>query len=245
MVIQSKNQFQSGFTLVELAIVMIVVGLLIGGILKGQELVQNARVADTIRMIKSIEAAAYTFKDKYAGLPGDIPAERLAGCDAANNCLGGDSNGIVGNVPHGDGIAWTSRVGTAGMRMESSQFWKHLALDGMIRGVIPSANVVSDAQFGVTHPVAPLGGGVEFYYDGLTTIGFVGHLLRFSENGIGEGAVIGSIDSAYAAKLDKKLDDSNPDTGIVFADYGVRTSSCKADEDYRPDGYCIIYVGLF
>lgn len=81
---ECKNQ--NGFTLVELAIVMTIIGLLIGGILKGQELMQNARVTATVAQVKSYESATFTFIDKYSALPGDLvtASERLPGCD--ENC---------------------------------------------------------------------------------------------------------------------------------------------------------------
>lgn len=81
-----------GFTLVELAIVMTIIGLLIGGILKGQELMQNARQNATIAQVKSYQAAVTLFRDTYASYPGDYPAAltTLVGCNAANNnCMYG------------------------------------------------------------------------------------------------------------------------------------------------------------
>ncbi len=74
-----SRQSERGFTLVELAIVMIIIGLLIGGILKGQELINNARVSSTAAQAKAIESGISTFRDKYAGLPGDLanPLVRL------------------------------------------------------------------------------------------------------------------------------------------------------------------------
>ena len=83
-----KQTSQAGFTLVELAIVMIIIGLLIAGVLKGQELIANARVTSTVAQIKAIDAATSTFKDTYQALPGILrtpntrflTVQRMSGC---------------------------------------------------------------------------------------------------------------------------------------------------------------------
>src|ERR1700732_4041122 len=82
---QKHMRAQAGFTLVELAIVMIIIGLLIAGVLKGQALINNARVTSTVAQNKAIDAAISTFRDTYASLPGDLvnPAARLPNCLAA------------------------------------------------------------------------------------------------------------------------------------------------------------------
>ncbi|MEO6023238.1 MAG: prepilin-type N-terminal cleavage/methylation domain-containing protein, partial [Burkholderiales bacterium] len=68
-----KHQ-QAGFTLVEIAIVLVIIGLLLGGILKGQELVQNARVRNLADQQNAVAAAYYAFQDRYRALPGDYAA---------------------------------------------------------------------------------------------------------------------------------------------------------------------------
>jgi prepilin-type N-terminal cleavage/methylation domain-containing protein len=100
---QKNMRSQAGFTLVELAIVMIIIGLLIAGVLKGQQLIGNAKVTAQVAQFKAIDAATSTFKDMYAALPGDIltPTTRLPNCAAApcNVTGGGDGNiGPVGGV---------------------------------------------------------------------------------------------------------------------------------------------------
>ena len=93
----STMKSQAGFTLVELAIVMIIIGLLIGGVLKGQQLITNAQVAAQVAQFKAIDAAATSFRDMYAGVPGDIqtPDKRLSGCTAAICKAGGNGDLMV------------------------------------------------------------------------------------------------------------------------------------------------------
>jgi prepilin-type N-terminal cleavage/methylation domain-containing protein len=120
-----KNQ--SGFTLIELAIVMIIIGLLIGGILKGQELVGNARVTATVAQIKGIDGAISTFRDKYSAMPGDIQSAftRLPNC-TANPCRRG------GNA---DGRIDINVGGTPGISRENTLAFVHLAAADLISGV--------------------------------------------------------------------------------------------------------------
>src|SRR6185312_9721697 len=62
---------ESGFTLIEIAIVLVIIGLLLGGVLKGQELITGARVRNLIQQQDGIKAAYFGFLDRYRALPGD------------------------------------------------------------------------------------------------------------------------------------------------------------------------------
>jgi prepilin-type N-terminal cleavage/methylation domain-containing protein len=69
--LKDKKNFQGGFTLVEVAIVMVIIGLLIGGVLKGQAMIQNAKIKRLISDFDHMRAAVFTFQDKFGMLPGD------------------------------------------------------------------------------------------------------------------------------------------------------------------------------
>src|SRR5271170_940160 len=64
---------QSGFTLVEIAIVLVIIGLLLGGILKGQEMITQAKIKNVVSDFNGITAAQYAYQDRYHQLPGDDP----------------------------------------------------------------------------------------------------------------------------------------------------------------------------
>ena len=74
---------QSGFTLVEIAIVLVIIGLLLGGILKGQEMITQARIKNVINDFNGITAAYFSYQDRYRAIPGD-DAGRCGSLDAGS-----------------------------------------------------------------------------------------------------------------------------------------------------------------
>ena len=86
-----KNRFVRGVTLVEIAIVLVIIGLLLGGILKGQELINNARVRAIADRQAGLKVAWYAFLDRYQGLPADLwNADRVIQGAGANRTTGGE-----------------------------------------------------------------------------------------------------------------------------------------------------------
>ena len=119
-----KVKAKEGFTLVELAIVLVIIGLILGSMLKGQEMIKNAKMKRIKSDIDSIVAATYSYQDRYNYLPGDDPIDRSAAPPAgfgATGCTGGNGNGLFD---------------TANERI---CFWQELAGAGFISGD-PSQN---------------------------------------------------------------------------------------------------------
>ncbi len=169
-----QKQTNKGFTLVELAIVLVIVGLLIGGILKGQQLMQNSRITATVAQIKAMEAATTNFYDVYGEKPGDLqnPVTRIKGCDncdVSNNAAADPSelgNGKVGPKdwsldfvadPY-QGANWLEAA-----HAETVLFWYELQQAGLISAVtsegVDDTETSTTITFGGTLPAAKAGGG--------------------------------------------------------------------------------------
>lgn len=249
--LSTRNQ---GFTLVELAIVITIIGLLIGGVLKGQELINNARVTATIAQIKAYQAAMLSFQDRYDQFPGDfsVALTRVPGCTTDNYCSNGDGNSRVGNYYTGTAIG-TIQTGTAVPAVETSNYWKHLAMADLISGVNPSANPASPV-FGKTHPSSPFGGGFMTVFGMHVTGSKAGLWLVLSNTLTGTTAYLPSAQNvltpARAAQIDRKMDDGRPDAGYVQSpDNGTCDSGSpriyRESDEYANQKTCMIVFNIF
>lgn len=87
---------QGGFTLVEIAIVLVIIGLLLVGVLKGQELIENSKIKNIAKDMDSTSAAVLSYRDRYKGLPGDETINTTTVYGWAANVGGGNGDGLIG-----------------------------------------------------------------------------------------------------------------------------------------------------
>ncbi|MBF0179410.1 MAG: prepilin-type N-terminal cleavage/methylation domain-containing protein [Magnetococcales bacterium] len=121
-----KTRRAAGFTLIEIAIVVVIIGLLLGGILKGQEMVSNARVHHLMDQGAATRAAILGFSDRFHALPGDYA---LATRNIPGARVNGDGNGRVGGDPD---VA--SQDGGRARATEIAAVWEHLSKAGFLTG---------------------------------------------------------------------------------------------------------------
>lgn len=251
---------QKGFTLVELAIVMTIIGLLIGGILKGQELMENARITATIAQVRSYEAATTTFRDSYNAFPGDMPSAstRVPNCPAACNPATGAGlagNSIIGAPGWGAG-GFLAQVAATGMPLtpgtagdETQLYWMHLLQADLVSGITDKAiRVLTPPAWGETHPAAKSGGGfVVGFGDGTeglgmpaATIGPAGTVLLLTTSASTTPTTtpgVQTLSPSRAAQIDRKMDDGKPTAGFVqaYGTQGAVTGDVCVDAQTPPD----------
>jgi prepilin-type N-terminal cleavage/methylation domain-containing protein len=184
-----KHQ-QSGFTLVEIAIVLVIVGLLLGGVLKGQELINSAKAKSYAQDFRTIQSALYGFQDRYKGIPGDLAGAntKITGATLATTpTVAGVGNGQINGV-------WDTVTATD----ESCLAWQHMRLAGFMAGATTAVCTTGDSYVQVNADGGRIGISSTMHITGMTG----------SYNICSDG-VLGKI----AKQLDTQLDDGVSNTG--------------------------------
>lgn len=190
---------QKGFTLIEIAIVLVIIGLLLGGILKGQELITSARVRNLISQQDGIKAAFFGFQDRFRALPGDYTA-------AITNI-----NGATGNGNGNGQIETAGAVVSGSMPQEDVLSWEHLSRSGFINGTFTFAAAPSDNP--PSNPKNPYSIYLQLDYD--SNWGPAGNTLVKHNVKTGNQVPVEII-----AEVDRKIDDGQPYGGsFQFSPY--------------------------
>jgi prepilin-type N-terminal cleavage/methylation domain-containing protein len=153
-----RPKHQSGYTLVEIAIVLVIIGLLLGGVLKGQELIYNQKVKSTYDNYRQFTAAMYGYQDRYKALPGDDPLALTRGFIPGPGdplIVAGNGNGYIDG-----GGAQCLLPGAVG---EVCQAAYHLRLSGFLtgQGTISAQHPLGGAVT-LNAPVAAMGFAASF-----------------------------------------------------------------------------------
>lgn len=220
---------QTGFTLIEIAIVLVIIGLLLGGVLKGQELIQNARVRNIIAQQDGIKAAYFGFQDRYRGIPGDYSSTNAAANipGAGSNC-GGDGNSLIDSDD------------------ESACAWYQMSKAGFISGNYSGKKTAGTPPFDSSNsPVNPYGGILQLIFDdvyegsGATsgtggTSGTSGTKVHNIKSGT-------NIPATVLSEVDRKIDDGTPGTGSFrFSTWqGSLSSNCESGGGSSPTTWAI------
>jgi prepilin-type N-terminal cleavage/methylation domain-containing protein len=216
----TKSTEKQGFSLVELSIVLVILGLLVGGVLSGQSLIRAAELRSVTSEFQRYTTAIGSFRDKYFALPGDMSNATSFWTTNGN----GDGDGTV---------EFTTTAGAAAAATnEVSSFWRHLASAQLVEGSYTyvagaSTSASGTMTAGISMPKAKLSNGgwnamslgtvintSLIYYEG----NYGNVFLLGAGTSFGTGAAMtGLMKSEEAWNIDTKLDDGKPQTGSITA----------------------------
>jgi prepilin-type N-terminal cleavage/methylation domain-containing protein len=202
---------QRGFTLIEMSIVLIIVGILTGLFMKSRVMLRDAKLKAVIVETQKVKRAAQSFHQKYGDWPGDLRTaqENISNCNAGNDCYSGNGDGRIDNT----GIN----------EPENEQFWKHMYLGGFITNEKMTDRVLPRSLWSVR------------YSKGSAVSPFInerGHWIIVSANVAGQCC----FSLQEQKRLDKLNDDADSDTGLMVYSSAVGAVPNEASGDEITDG---------
>lgn len=213
------------FTLIELSIVIVIIGLIVAGIVAGQSLVQQAKLRTITSEVEKIRTALNTFRLQYNGLPGDITNAYAywpsAGC-----------NDTVGTLTscNGDGDGIINRTG-GDQRMEPLRAWQHLDLSNIYpTGLSGEAESSPYYVAKINVPPAPINSGVYYLMHHGQNLGQQGHAITLAGLSTLEAWWFAAATLSETTAIDRKVDDGLAGIGKVSGVDGgnVSANACSA-----------------
>jgi len=207
-----KKLRQEGFTLVELAVVLVIISLLVSGIMAGEEVLETSKRTAVISTLGKYKSSYDQFSEKYYSIPGDIPdAEDVWGAANTDN---GDGNGYVDSAT------------------ESYLAWQHLGLSGFVDGRYPGSRSGTNVAPSTDIPSGPYtkSGYQILQKNDKTTSSTNYNAVTFAK--------VRSVDNLdnpvlvpkQAKTVDQKIDDSNPSEGQIVSITGGDSGDVSYDE---------------
>ena len=209
---------EEGFTLVELSIVLVIIGLIIGGVLVGQDMIKAAEIRSTVSQIQEFDTAANTFRDKYEYVPGDVAGAKatILGLTTRTGAIGkGDGNGLV------ESCAAASML----LGCETDLYWRDLNQMNLVEGSFDTATdalaAAATPDIVKLHvPEAKLKRG-----NVITVFASTGRnyyqITGMTAVAAGVYTLSAVLSPQEAMNLDQKMDDGRPLTGLARAAYSL------------------------
>jgi type II secretory pathway pseudopilin PulG len=229
----------SAFTFIEMAIVIVIIGLIVGGIVMGRDIIKNAQLQSAISDVNDFKSATKLFKEKYKYMPGDFPdavamwGQHASGCPNINTT--GTTNTCNGD---GDGFASYNATPLATVTYENYLVWKHLQNAGLIKikydgnGYGRAASKAGSAAFYTFYYASPANTNKDGYFAAkYNHIISLGAKRTSSDYGSNNAAFTG----VEALNIDQKVDDGKPGTGVVLSfttTAGSPTLNCASGATY-------------
>ena len=246
----NKNK-ESGFTLVELAIVLVIIGLIIGGVLVGQDMIKSAEIRSTIGQWESFNSATNVFRDKYRYIPGDINGTRAVEFGLATR---------TGAAGHGDGngvLQACTATAAAGLLAgcETVMFWRDLntmnLLDGFFQvagdalgsGTGGAATAITTVQVPTIFPETKIGRGN--YWTVFSAEGRNWYQIAniTATDNAGVYAMTSALSPFEAYNIDRKTDDNRPFSGATRAMSHASVINTLAVAAAAAAGVCVESTG--